>query len=687
MKKDHKDFLLEINVEELPAAYVTPALAELKELFLKRFAEFRIKHGETDLFGTKNLLICRVKDVSVKQEESSSEIMGPPKRIAFDDKGGLTKQALGFAERQRVKPEGLKIKNTAKGEYVYVEKKDKSRNTGDVLKEIVPRVIKDIHFPKTMRWDSSGSRFARPVESLLAMFGERPLNIKIGNIPRKKIKPVSPEKYLARLHEKYLIDHKKRKSIITRLILGGLEKLNADADIDENLLEEINFMVTEPRVFTGEFNKKFLDLPEDVLKASMSKYQRLFPVLKKGRVTNKFIAVMDGKGRDIFKVRKNYEKILEARLRDSLFFFREDTKKSLYESRVQLKNLIFQKDLGNMFEKIERLRELGSFICAKLDIDGPLTEDIRRAAELSKADLTGHMVGEFPSLQGIMGREYALKNGENARVADAVREHYLPQGMDNALPESLAGSVLAIADRIDNVVGFLGMGAEPNSSFDPFGIRRNTQGFIQIVRNKSFRFDIDEVILKAIELYAEKLKVPRESLKDRIFDYVKERIEFLSGEIRPLELKEAVLAVRCFDIVDIFERLKDLSLISGEKYFLEAAKVVERTSNILKGAKGAKIGNVDENLFKEPLEREVWTKYSDIRERLTGLISGKKYKEATREYAGAFYKVLNEFFDNVLVNVEEDSLKSNRLGLMKLIRDLYAGRIADLAKLPQIVVK
>jgi len=662
-----KDFLLEINVEELPAGYVRPALEQLRDAFLKEFD----CPGKIVSAGTKDTLICQIKDLASSQETFSKEILGPPKRIAFDDKGNPTKQAIGFAKNQGVKVEDLKIKKTPKGEYIVIEKKEKPRSTREILREIVPKIIKGIRFPKTMRWDESGLRFARPIESVLALFGKEYLDIRLGSVPSVKC----PKKIK-------LFDSDKRRTEIKRLILCEAKKLRADQCIDKTLLEEITFMVNSPVVFSGEFDKKFLALPEDVLRASMAKHQRIFPVVKKDRLINKFIAVMDGRGRNIRLVRRNYENILEAKLKDSLFFFDEDMKKSLSDNISQLKDLIFQKNLGNMFEKIERLKALCAFICDKIDTDSSLKKNIEKSAELSKVDLVTHMVGEFPSLQGVMGREYALRNKEEKDVALAIGEQYLPQGLEDALPKTKQGAILAISDKIDNVVGFLGVTKEVSGSFDPFGIRRNALGLILIVKDKSLRFEITDLIEKAIQLYGDKLKIS----KERVIDYIKDRLEFLMGGIRPVELKRAVLDSGCSDIVDIFNRIKILGSITSERYFLEAAKVVERTSNILKGAKNEKIDKVDEKLFKEDLERSVWKAYLDSKDRIKDLIEKEEYEEATREYAGAFFKVLHDFFDNVMVNDKDKLLRSNRLAMMKAINRLYTERIADLALLPQIIV-
>jgi glycyl-tRNA synthetase beta chain len=258
--------------------------------------------------------------------------------------------------------------------------------------------------------------------------------------------------------------------------------------------------------------------------------------------------------------------------------------------------------------------------------------------------------------------------------------------MDDKIPATLAGSILSIADKIDNVVGFLGMGMDISGSFDPFGIRRNTQGFIQVIREKSLRLRVDELIQKAIELYGRKISLNAERLKDKLVNYIKERIEFLSSQDIQFELKEAVLAAGCMDIVDAFNRIATLSLISSERYFLEAAKVVERTSNILKGIE-ERIGEASPNLFKEDLEREVWSVYLNSKDKIQNFIYKEQYIEATKEYAQVFFKVLHNFFDKVLVNVDDASLRLNRLAIMKAINVLYTGRVADLAKLPQIVVR
>lgn len=686
-EKNCKDFLLEINVQELPVSYIRPAITELRGAFLKELEASRIRHGETALGATKNSLICCIRDVSARQEEVSIEVTGPPKSMAFDKDGNFTKQALGFAKAQGVRPEGLRVKNTPKGEYIFVERRLKARPAKEIIVEIISRVIEGLYFPKTMKWDDSGLRFARPIESVLVLFGKDRLNVKLGKVLSKNIAPVEPAAYLKRVNKEILIDPDSRKKEIKKLILKTISALGADQEVDEALLEEVNFLVDRPGVFAGEFNKKFLALPEEVLRASMAKHQRIFPVSKKGRLLNKFIAVTNGRGLDIKAVKSNYEKILEAKLQDSLFFFDEDTRRPLSENLRQLKDLIFQKGLGNMFEKIQRLKALSSFVCERSGIEGSLKKDIERAAELSKADLVTHMVGEFPSLQGIMGGIYALKTGEKKDACVAIKEQYLPHGMDGRLPESLAGSVLSASDRVDNVVGFLGMGIEVSGSFDPFGIRRNAQGLIQVIKNKGLRIRIDEVIERSIELYGDRLKVSSSELKTKVISYIEDRMDFLAGEIRPLELKKAVSRTGRFDIVDIFNRLDKLSSISDKRYFLEAAKVVERTSNILKGVKEVVPENVDERLFKEELERAVWKAYTDSKSGIMSLIEKEDYVSATKEYAGAFYKVLHEFFDKVLVNVEDKAARLNRLALMKAINRLYSDNIADLAQIPQIIVK
>ena len=688
MKKNVRDFLLEIDVEELPAGYVKEALEGLRSGFMTSCAQFDPVSIIPDL-GTKNKLILYIEGIPEKIAETSQEIFGPPKRIAFDEKGNPTKQAIGFAKSQGVKVGDLKVKETSKGEYVFIDKRHEARDSKEILKNAIPGIIKNIYFPKKMRWDDSGLYFARPIESVTVLFGKENLDIKIGNVPQKKIKNTTPIKYLNQIRKKYSIDAEKRKEEIKSLILKEIKRLKGDRSIDKNLLGEVTFMVNSPRkAFTGQFDKKFLVLPSEVLKASMAKHQRIFPVSKNGRIINKFIAVIDGSGKSIRDVRRNYENILDAKLQDSLFFFDEDTKKPFSGNIAQLKDLIFQKDLGTMFEKIQRMRALCSFICEEISRPD-LKDSVQKAAGLSKSDLVTHMVGEFPSLQGVMGKEYALRSGEKKEIAVAIGEHYLPQGVDDDLPVSLEGAILAISDKIDNLVGFCGMGIDSISgSFDPFGIRRNALGLIRIVKDNSFlRFKLDKLIQRAIELYGDKLGVAADRFQKRIFDYIKDRIEFLMGEVRPIELKKAVLASGDFDIFDIFKRFNILKSISSERYFLEAAKVTERTSNILKGAKRKKIGTVDKDLFNEDLEREAWKRYLEIKGVMQDLINKEDYKEATREYARTFFKILHDFFDKVLVNAEDDSLRLNRLAMMEAINRLYTDSVADLAMLPQIVVK
>jgi len=688
----NKDFLLEINVEELPAGYVRPALDKLKNAFAETFKAERIRHGDITVFGAAAVLVCYIKDMQLKQELFSQEISGPPKRIAFDENNNPTPQGLGFAKNQGVDVKDLKIKETPKGEYVFIVKKIEPALTKDILARVIPEIIKSISFPKTMRWDGSGVRFARPIESILALLDKANIKVKLGNAQAKAIKGLSAGAYLKRLHRSCLIDQDVRKAEIEKMIKTAEKKLGLDECVDKNLLEETNFLVKSPSLMIGDFDKKFLDIPRDVLAASMSKHQRIFTLSKDGKLVNKFAAVLDGKGRDIARMKKVYTNILEARLKDSLFFYNEDVKKPLFNHTDKLKDLIFQKDLGNMFEKIQRLEGLSSYISEKLGINAGRKEDIRRAAYLCKTDLVTHMVGEFPSLQGIMGMEYAIKSGEKESVAIAIKEHYLPKGIDDDLPETTEGAILAICDRIDNITGLLGSGIEPKGSFDPFGIRRNAQGLIQIIKHKGFRIDLTGLIDEAIRLYNvrggfQNLPCKPEDLKKKVINYIKERLGFLAPDTRPMELKQAVLESDCNDIVGVFKRVDALSSISAEKYFLKAAKVCERTSNILKGAKGESIGPVDESLLKEDLEKEVWKAYSANSLAIKDLIREEKYKEATKLYGEAFFEALHKFFDNVLVNAKDSSLRQNRLAMMQAINKLYTKDVADLAMLPQIVVE
>ena len=681
-----KDFLLEINVEELPTSYVRPALDKLKSAFIENLKAERIDHKEISAFGTAATLVCYIKDMTLKQEEFSQEISGPPKRIAFDENNNPTPQGLGFAKNQGVDVKDLKIKQTPKGEYVFIIKKIKAALAKDVLRGMVPDIIKSISFPKTMKWDDAGVRFARPIKSILVLLDKENIKIKLGNVPPGSAKPASAGAYLKKLEKSCILDQDKRKLEIEKMIKLAQKELGLDENIDKNLLEETTFLVKNPVLMTGDFDKRFLAIPKDVLAASMSKHQRIFTLSKGGKLVNKFIAVLDSKGRDIAKMKKIYANILEARLKDSLFFYNEDMEKPLSDQVDKLKDLIFQKDLGNMFEKIKRLEELSLFISKKLNLDARKIEDIKKAAYLSKADLLTQMVGEFPSLQGVMGMEYALKSGEKESVAIAIKEHYLPKGLDDNLPETIEGAVLAISDRIDNITGLLGSGIEPKGSFDPFGIRRNSQGLIQIINHKSLRLELSSVIKKAIELYGPRLKILPEELEKKVINYIKERLESLAPDTRPMELKQAVLKSDCDDIVGVFKRVKDLSEISSEKYFLKAAKVCERTSNILKGAKGEKIGEVNESLLVEDLEIKVWKALSANSLAIKNLIKEEKYKEATRVYGEAFFEALHKFFDNVLVNAEDVSLRQNRLAMMQAVNKLYTNDVADLAMLPQTVV-
>lgn len=696
-----KPFLLEIGTEEIPVSYIKPALRQLNEFITSSLNENDIYYNKIDTFATSNRLVIYIKEIAIKRPGKAKTIIGPPVKAAFDKSNKLTKAGYGFAKKFNMGVEEIDVCDTKKGKYICVKKTIPAEDSTKILSKTLPNLIKNVHFPKRMKWDNSGVTFARPIRWICCLFQDQIVKIKIGNVISDRYTYVTPSKKSSKIKVNYveqyferiekagiILDHRKRKQFLKQQIEKLATKYNAKViDFQHQLLEEVNFLIQFPTVFTGEFNKSYLKLPSEVLLASMSKYQRVFGLSdKNGQLIPRFIGVADGNPKDLKTVTKNYIMVLESRLQDSLFFFNQDTRTSLEEKIDKLNDVIYYDRLGTMYEKVGRIEQLCKYIADKISLSKAQLRDLERAVWLSKADLTTNMVGEFPSLQGIMGKIYALFDKENVNVANAIYEHYLPRFSGDSLPQNKIGTIISIGDRMDSLVGCFGINLLPTGSYDPYGLRRDTYAIIKLVIHHKISLKLDQLILKSIKLFDTKFRKSKHKIKSEIINFIRDRLKtILVDEYNSSQLVEAVLEVNYNDIFEAYKKVNVLTPIQSKRYFRKACKVSERTKKIYKNLTNI-TDEVNPFLFEHPLEEKLWKTYKGNESRIDKLIEGGSLKQATKIYGNVFYNILHEFFDKVLVNVDDANLRKNRLALCKKIHDIYNLRVAELSLLENIEV-
>lgn len=695
-----KDFLLEIGCEEIPAGYLPPAENQLRSLIESGLKESRIGFGSIRSFSTPVRIVVHVEDITARQEAQREKVSGPSKEAAFDKDGRPTQACLGFLKSKGAQISDIKIETTPKGEYLFIERAKESLPTRKVLSAILPKAIGSLRFPKVMKWQTGGAKFARPVRSILAFYGDEVIPFKYGSLdssdhtrmPRYKSAVMKTAK--VRSVNDYFIKLKgwgvelsgdKRSSKISAFLKDAAKKEGASDDFNMALLETVSYLSEEPSGFIGKFSKDYLDLPAEVLESSMAKNQKIF-LLKdsKGKALASFVGVLNGKRKDISLIRNTFEAILNAKLKDSMFFLKEDLKLRLEDRIDLLKGVVFQAKLGSVYDRTKRLQELVRYIAGELKLSEDNKKKVEMAALLSKTDLVTQMVKEFPDLQGVVGREYAKRTGEDKEVARALYEHYLPKGPNDPLPSDSISAILAIADKVDSIVGFYSIGLVPTGSEDPYGIRRASLGLLKILVEKKYPLSLEDLIDRSFDLYGQASAFDRAKVRSQIITFQKERLKnILLDKNYKDDIIDSVLLPGIGKFDRLGKKLEDLSSISQAKYFLEAAKVAERVSNILKGAKDFKAEEmkVNPDLFREQLEHELWDIYAKNSGKIENRIEAGDYTGATKLYAEAFSGPIHLFFEKVVVNADDQALRANRLSLLKSIQAVYMNKAADLSKI------
>ena len=677
--------LVEIGTEEIPARFMPQALVDLQECLLKEMQASRIECSDVRTVGTPRRLALTAR-LEETQWPEECERLGPPKSVAFDGEGRPTKAAMGFAKREGVGVGDLILVDTPKGSYVAVCKREEGRRAQDVMSEILPRIISSIAFPKSMRWGESDLRFARPIHWIVALFGEELIPFQVGDITSGLVTKGHRfhhpgelnidgfDDYVDALRGAFVIvDPVERKELIRSEIARVTQEIGGVCLEDEELLEEVTFLVEYPVAVLGRFDVEYLALPREVLITAMQHHQKYFPVVDgDGCVINYFVAVSNTKADDMSAIREGNERVLRARLADARFFFEEDQKVALERRVEELKDVIFQTKLGSSYEKVGRVQELSVWLAEQIGCDD--VETVSRAAYLCKADLVTGMVGEFPQLQGIMGREYALRAGEPRPVADVIYEHYLPRFTGDELPHTMAGDVVSIADKLDTIAGYFGVGLPPTGTSDPFALRRQALGIINIILGKAYRLDLGVMIDKSLCLLGEKLGPLSEEKKRAVMAFFQTRVaNLLVSRGYAGDLVEATIAVRSTDLVDLQARIEALTAFRLQPEFEPLTVAFKRVGNILKDV-AVGVGP-DPTMFESSMEKELHQRYLDLKERIAALMDAGDYQDALHGLA-TLRTPVDAFFDHVLVMAPETSLRTNRLALLGEIYGLFS-RVAD----------
>ena len=684
----NKYLLFEVGVEELPSRFVSSTLQQIKSNLTKMLSENRIDFNEIDTYGTPRRLTFIVKGISDRQSNLEEEVKGPSKKIALDADGNFTKPALGFMKSKGIKEEDVIFKTIGKDEYIFGTIRQEGKETSEVLKNILPEAVKSVTFPKAMRWGGKNMRFARPIRWIVTLLNDNILNFDLEGIQSSNItkghrflgesefEVNSLEDYLNKLEKNYVIlDQDRRKEIIKSQCIEVAKSLNGEVELDEDLLEEVTHLVEYPTAFYGEFNEDYAKLPKEVVTTPMQQHQRYFPVVKNGKLLPNFIAVRNGNDYRIDKVKAGNEKVLVARLEDALFFYKEDTKKGLETYIEKLKSVVFQAKLGTIYDKSLRIEKLSSDIIDLLNLNND-KEDTIRAAKLCKADLVTSMVFEFTELQGIMGREYAKVSGENETVSEAIFEHYLPRFAGDILPKTNSGIILSLADKLDSISGFFAIGIQPTGSQDPYALRRQALGILNILMDSKIDVSLDTLVKLSLDNYSN-LEFNKEDVINSIMEFFKERIKNLFRDLGiRYDVIDAVLSSNINDISDMHLRATELNNWLDKDELVEMLTAFNRVSTLAQKSESSKI---DKGLLKEEAEINLYNEFKNTKEKVNNLLKDKKYSEALDSFA-SLRQSIDNMFDSVMIMDKDESIKNNRLGLLKQIYDTMLS-ICDLSKI------
>jgi glycyl-tRNA synthetase beta chain len=686
------ELLFEIGTEEIPAGFLQPALRQLEDNFRKKAAGLNLGHGSVRCLGTPRRLVLMVEGLAKGQPDGREEILGPSAKAGLDAEGKPTKAAAGFARSKGADVADLKVVMTDKGEYLMLVRERHGQPTTELLPDILLQLILEMSFPKSMKWGNNTNTFARPIQWLLALHdmsvvqfshdGIAASNTSRGHrfMANEVFSVQGCQDYLEKMQQAHvLVDPEARRQAVLATIHEVAASIHAGArvDVDEELVDTVTNLVEYPFGVCGSFDAKFLQIPDDVLITSMRENQKYFPLRSpQGALLPGFVAVNNTRVTDPAITRKGHERVLRARLEDALFFFNTDKAVRLEQRTKDLDGIIFQAKLGTMLEKTDRNVKLTKALTEKLAPE--YIQDACRAAVLAKADLLTNMVGEFPSLQGVMGEAYAKLEGERDAVALAIREQYMPKRAGAELPASDVGAIVGLADRLDTIAGCFGIGQTPTGTVDPFGLRRLSLAVLSVIKDRGFALSLRETVQKALALYGDKVDGSPATV-EAILQFLKGR--FINDAVAKgydAGAVEAVTSVTFDDVNDCSKRLDSFMAIRTEDSFKVIASAFKRIRNITKDNTSTVI---DSALFEKQAEENLHGIFVDISEKMQALIDRKEYLEALKVML-VMKEPVDVFFDEVMVMAENQDVRQNRLNLLTGIGELIL-QIGDISKMQQ----
>lgn len=684
----NKDLLLELGTEEIPARFISSTKKSMKSFLEKKLKELRISFDEITIKSTPRRFSIFIKSLADTQQASTEEIKGPSKKIAFDENKNPSKALSGFLKSKNVSLDDITFVKNGNEEYVYVVKKLPAEETVSYLKEIFEQMIDSLSFPKPMRWGGNKIKFIRPIRWILCLYGDEVpdlemFNLKASNITRghrflgnNYINISSIDEYEQKLEENFVIlDDTKRREMIRTQIVQVATKLGGVYMEDEDLLEEVNYIIEFPTALYGEFKEEYLKLPKETIITPMKEHQRYFPVLDNdGNLLNKFITVRNGNDYMIENVRKGNEKVLDARLSDAHFFYEQDISKKLEEYIPKLETIVYHEKLGTMYDKMLRLENLSSSYAKIFDVN---EKDAKRAAHLCKADLTTSMVFEFTELQGIMGRYYATISGENQEVADAIYEHYLPRFSGDDVAKTNIGVVVSLADKFDAICGFFSVGIKPTGSQDPYALRRMALGILNTLIENKVSVPLDNLVKISLRQFENKAEFNFNTVFDEIMEFMKLRLKniLLEQKIRYDVVDSVINDISL--VYSVVEKAKQVEKWVNNKNNLSNINTFTRIYNI--SSKIQQVQEVDETMFDQDEEKLLYNNYKAIKDDVDDL--NRKY-----EYVSALIKIseivpkIDNFFDNVMIMTDDEKIKNNRLALISKLKEMSLN-IADFSKI------
>lgn len=676
------NFLFEIGVEEIPARFIPIGISQLEENFKRFFSEYRIKTENLQIFATPRRFVL-MASVFPEQTPEEKLIWGPPAYVAFDEMGNPKEPAIAFAKAQGVDLESLKIKPKGKGKYVCVVLSEKGKKTEEVLPEILNKIFFSLSFPKMMRWGSLSLKFIRPVRWILAMYNDRVISFEIDDIKADRktyghrflskgpLTISKIEEFEASLEKAFVIvDQQRRKKMIVEQAEEIVKKVNGKVLWDEDLLEEVNYLVEYPTAVLGSFSQEYLTLPRELLVTVMKDHQRYFAVTDfAGKLINYFVVVSNTTSENDENIRKGAEKVIKARFEDAKFYYEEDLKKGIDNLLEATKKIVYHKKLGSLYDKSLRIMKIAEKIAKRIMPEKIQTVTV--AAKYCKADLSGGVLREFPELQGVMGGYYAEYAGLPEEVATAIKEQYLPKTFSDDIPSTEAGCILSMADRIDHIASFFFLGELPTGTEDPFGLRRAANSILAILLRKNYPLSITEAVNCTEEFIDEETK-------RQVIVFIAQRLESyfesLSYDVNIIKTLNGFISVR--PVYELKKRLSAVKEFQSKEEFESFFLAVKRVSNIIKDYEKIEL---KPEFFVTEEERRLYEAMLENKKELTFYMKTEQFFEALN-HLNKLTPLINNFFDKVLVMEKDERIRMNRLALLQELSEILKS-VADLSKL------